>query len=324
MIIDPALRALRSDPASQRAMQAAMEQAKADALKDVGPVRAALMKFSQGAPLEECEGLAELFTSPGRAAAFTEQIVAGMVRAMRETPLGQVPFRHSYSGGFAVVQLAGTGATALSLVSIEGDTLHERPPARTLCFTDNERHEIVLAGEATGRIAKLQIVPDQKARFDFEAAEFKPGHVTRLSGPTETRLVDEVPSGLASLRLTRTPTNPRPTREFCLSDGALVHQASGNRQASRHEMALATLGRMGRSDAVPIVAEMACEQGDDNLRWQALRECLALDTAAGFTALCVVAADPADALAGPAGALRGQLIETYPQLGQLEIAACPA
>ena len=85
---------------------------------------------------------------------------------------------------------------------------------------------------------------------------------------------------------------------------------------------LAMLGRMGRKDAAPHMAELACGEASPELRWQALRECLALDTQAGFGALSVIAARSDDALCGPAGALRAQLIEAHPQLQELE--PCPA
>jgi hypothetical protein len=88
-------------------------------------------------------------------------------------------------------------------------------------------------------------------------------------------------------------------------------------------MMLALLGRMKCSEAAPLMAEIGIEQGADSLRWEALREALALDTAMGFAALCRVARSPLDPLAAPAGALRGQLIETHPQLRAFEEARCP-
>jgi hypothetical protein len=69
------------------------------------------------------------------------------------------------------------------------------------------------------------------------------------------------------------------------------------------------------------MAELACGEASAALRWQALRECLALDTQTGFTALAVIAARTEDALSGPAGALRAQLIEAHPQLQEVE--PCP-
>ena len=104
-----------------------------------------------------------------------------------------------------------------------------------------------------------------------------------------------------------------------LSDGALVHQAAGSPRDSRLELSAALLGRMGRKDAAPLLAAMAEEHGSAALRWQALRECLGLDSAAGFVVLCRLSQNAADPLAAHAGALRAQLLETYPQLA----GACP-
>ena len=85
---------------------------------------------------------------------------------------------------------------------------------------------------------------------------------------------------------------------------------------------MALLGRMDRADAAPLLAGIAQEQGSDALRWQALREALALDTLAGFQALTAIARSDDDALAPAAGTLRSQLVETYPQLAGVE--PCPA
>jgi hypothetical protein len=72
------------------------------------------------------------------------------------------------------------------------------------------------------------------------------------------------------------------------------------------------------------MAAIARGPGDDSLRWQALRECLALDTAHGFRALAAVARTAGDSLAATAGALRAQLVEAHPQLLALEDDRCPA
>ena len=91
---------------------------------------------------------------------------------------------------------------------------------------------------------------------------------------------------------------------------------------SRFELAAALLGRMGRSDAAPLLAAMAEEHGGQSLRWQSLKECLGLDSGAGFAALDRIAAQAGDPLAGPATALRAQLLERYPQLAGA--VPCPA
>lgn len=89
-------------------------------------------------------------------------------------------------------------------------------------------------------------------------------------------------------------------------------------------MMLALLGRMERTDAAPEMAALAREKGRDALRWQALRESLALDTAEGFAALVDVSRDQNDPLCATADALRAQLVAQYPQLLELERKLCPA
>ena len=102
-----------------------------------------------------------------------------------------------------------------------------------------------------------------------------------------------------------------------------MHRASGCRAESQREMATALLGRMGRNDAAPLLAELAMS-GSAHIRWQTLRECLSLDTGEGFAVLSRIAADPRDELAVPAGALRARLLEAHPQLSHIEEAVCPA
>jgi hypothetical protein len=103
----------------------------------------------------------------------------------------------------------------------------------------------------------------------------------------------------------------------------LVHRASGDRHESRDEMMMALLGRMRRKDAASVLAALT-RSGSDHLRWQALRECLALDSAAGFAALGRIATDPTDDLAPEVGALRARLVKAPPQLARWEPAPCPA
>ena len=105
--------------------------------------------------------------------------------------------------------------------------------------------------------------------------------------------------------------------EYRLADGRLLHEAAGSPRDSRLELAAALLGRMGRDDAAPYLAAMAREAGSTSLRWHALRECLGLDTATGFEALCELAATQGDPLAAAAGALRAQLLEAHPNLAEL-------
>ena len=111
---------------------------------------------------------------------------------------------------------------------------------------------------------------------------------------------------------------PLESADALLERGKLIHRAAASPAQSRYELMIALLGRMGRADAAPLLASMALGPDPAPLRWQALRECLGLDTATGFAALSQLARRAGDPLAAPAGALRAQLRESYPQLAQIE------
>ena len=144
-----------------------------------------------------------------------------------------------------------------------------------------------------------------------------------LAGHRQARILRHVHRPLVMLRLVRTAARPLPTRQFAISSGKLLHRAHGDRSESRQELMFALLGRMRRADAAPALAQ-ATLAGSPHLRWQALRECLALDSALGLVTLERMAADRADPLFGPASSLRAQLAEAYPQLDRKGHAVCPA
>lgn len=325
MRIDPVLRALRSDDAPQRRAQSDLEATRDGwrASAVAAPVLAEFDRYGAGAPLEECAALDGMVVDADRACAFLDPLIEDLTASLRRHPLGQIPFRHQYSSGISVLLLAESGRAALTLVTYEGARAGDRREARSVCFSDGERHECCLAGAASGRMVTLIEDGAGSARLGIAPLVLRAGDTLGLDGATAAKLVDRVDGRLTMLRLVRVPRHAEPAREFSLDGGVLLHRASGDRRESREEMTIALLGRMGRKDAVPAI-EGLIEEGSDHLRWQALRQCLALDTARGFAALARIAADPGDALAAPAGALRAALVEAHPQLARLESAACRA
>ncbi|MBD3729161.1 MAG: hypothetical protein IE933_05590 [Sphingomonadales bacterium] len=322
MRIGPILAALRRDPVAQRSDQQAIVDARDEwlASSQSRAVAAGLAAYGAGSALPDSGELASLLSQQRRAGHFADRLMQVMVPALREARLGHVPFRHQYSGGYLILQLLMSGRAALSLAMIEGDRLHDRQAARSVCFSDGERHEIILAGQAQARIVRRSDCNGSKAVLSCERLHLRAGTTIALHGNCETKLVDHVPHRLVSLRLSRTPELPGPSREYRLSDGALIHQASGDLRESQLELAMAVLGKMGRRDAAPALAQRAM-QGNDHHRWQALRECLALDAGEGFAALDRIARDARDPLSPPALALRAQLLAKHPELERIP---CPA
>jgi len=322
MRIDPALRALRSNPASQRIAQTALEKAKADWCNhDVNAaIIAELSRYGGGADLVHCPALRSLVLEPATSADMIDRLVRALLPAIAQCPLSQVPFRHQYAGAMAIMQLAAAGEAAISLILYERRPMESSP--QTVCFTDSERHEIVLAGEGALQIVRRENAAGDHAQLSCRRMLAGPGHTLSLGGMLETKFIERVADRMVILRLSRTAAVPQPSLEFRLGDGALVHRASGSKADSRHEMLLSLLGRMGRTDAVPVMAQMS-RTGSDHVRWQALRECLTLDTARGFSALSAIVRDPGDTLCAHAATLRRQLIAMHPQLAMLEKTPCP-
>lgn len=320
MIIHPELRALRDDDTPQRIAQEALV-ARVSAWRDlphVADLLAAVRSFAKGGDLADFPALARLFEEHGDAAAELARELCGVTAsALADNWLGHAPFRHLTDDTISTLQLARSGYVTLSLVAIDGSGLASRPPATTADFSPSEVWERVLAGKARAVIIDRGATRPGRADLTASDLSLRAGSLIVRDARSRHMRLDSVEGCLVSLRLQRRLPDAGPTREYALADGALVHQAAGTPVDSRTELMMALLGRMGRTDAAPAMAAIAREAGSTALRWQALRECLSLDTATGFSALGEIARRSDDELAPAAGALRSQLIEAHPALKEI-------
>jgi len=332
MRVDPDLAALRSDSApllrgAGLTGTAAQEwrDAHADALAD-------LARFGAGAGLGECSGLAALFHGPCAAAlTAASEGLAGMIGAMRAAPLAPVPWRHFTNGVLHSLVLALAGRGSLSLALLDGAaraTAHDPRGERLVSFQPGEMHVRVLAGGGTARILRNRSDDPRTARIEAEPFTLVRGKSYSLDGAHEALAIDRIDSALVTLRLHRKPLATGPgtgvARQYDLASGALVHQAAGLQDDSRAELGMALLRAMGRRDAAPVFALLA-RSGEPAARWQALRECLALDSAVGLGELCEVSETPGDPLARPARALLDQLCANDPAFAKARgMLLCPA
>lgn len=325
MIVHPDLRALRSDPAPQRHAQERLYRAVGTwrETPEVVAVLADLALYAEGRPLADCAALAALFDEASDLALpLTRAFAAAAAQGLVAAPLGYLPLRHFSDGVISTLLLGHAGSVTLSLVAVDGAGLAARPRPIAVDFRPSDVTEQVLAGAADAELISCRPLGDRLAELSREPLALSAGRVIRRDGAQIAMLLGAVCGCLVTLRLQRRRADAGPTREYALADGRLLHQAASSPRDSRLELTMALLGRMGRADAAPHIAALAREAGSTALRWQALRECLALDTAGGFAALTIVATSPDDPLAALAAALRAQLVETYPQLGALE--SCPA
>ncbi len=261
-----------------------------------------------------------MFTQVGEAERLMALLVRHYCAALAANPIGHPPFRHGFDGAAGTLLLARSGRAQLMIQAREPGRLDHR----AYTFSDASRFDAVLAGEGQGRIVRARPAGGSAVQFDCEALSLRGGERIALDSASETLVIDAVERRLVVLRLMRSAAEPEPGREYDAASGALLSQSAGTLATSRQEMIVTLLGRMGRTEAAPEMARLATGQGDTSLRWQALRECLALDSATGFAALSEVARASDDPLAANAGALRAQLLETYPEFAELESARCRA
>ncbi len=324
MNVRPELQALRSNDAPQRQAQAAVRRTlEAWQAGPGGQAERELAALGQGAELDDLPLLSALF-APGEDAAdrFVDDLVERLLARLSAEPLTQSPLRFSSDDAATTLVLAKSGTVVLTLHAIDGTALARRPAPQSVNFPPAETWERILRGTGSARRVTLNGLADGCARFDFSDEAIGPGQVSHRIGQREARMLRRLDGCLVSLRLQRRSAAGEVTREYALADGRLLHQAAGSPRDSRLELAAALLGRMGRADAAPLLAAMAEEQGGASLRWQALRECLALDSGKGFATLSRIARDAADPLSAPAGALRARLLEAHPQLAGVN--PCPA
>ena len=318
MHLHPMLGALCEDDSPQRAAQVALHAVAADWRADpaIRTLTAELAQFAQGGELDDFAMLSAVLTDHASASRFAADLVGRTCAALMHEPLGHVALRHFTDGAVSTLMLAGAGGTTLALASIDGAGFARRTVPTSVGFAPCDCWDIVLAGTAQA------VLVDGPTRAPGEPLtqtlrSLTPGNTLSRDSARQALMVTTVDGCLVWLRLQRR-RDGEITREHALADGTLLHQAAGSARDSRLELAATLLGRMGRSDAAPLLAAMAEESGTPALRWQALRECLALDSRAGFVTLAAIARSPADPLAMPAGALRAQLLEAHPQLRTLE------
>lgn len=328
MRLDPELCALRHDPApllrgAGLTGAAAREWCEtwADALAD-------LARFGAGAGLGDCPGLAALFGEDNAAGrAIVSGALGPMIAALRGAPLAPVPWRHFTNGVLhsLVLALAGRGSLSLALLDGAAWNAARDPRGEELAsFQPGELHVRVLAGGGAARILRNRSHDLRTARIEAEPLTLQPGAVYRLDGAHEALAIERIDGSLVTLRLHRKPAGASVARQYEIASGALVHQAAGIQDDSRAELAMALLRAMSRRDAAPAFAAIA-RTGEPAARWQALRECLALDSATGLAELCRASQAPGDPLTEPARALLETLCASDPSFAKArEELSCPA
>jgi len=327
MRIDPALAALRGDPAPVAAQSGAHNGALEcwRASPAARPVLDDLERYGAGAALADCPALAK--ACGDGAEGFVSAALAPLVSAMREGPLGQPRLVCSSAGAIHRLTLGAAGRAALSLALVDGVALAQgrKAMASRSVFQPGETHLAVICGCAKARVVRLAGSDVRQRQLDSEPVHLVAGDRLVFDAGREAFDLVDISGALLTLRLHRQGNLAAPIREYDLETGALVHQSAGDPRESRLALAAALAGRMKRRDALPALVRLVSGEAGEGLRWQALREALGLDTAQGFALLLEVARRVGDPLAPAARRLAEDLRARHPALAALEEdTLCPA
>jgi len=280
---------------------------------EVAALGAALARYAAGEALAALPALARLMPGTDAARALVEGFAAPLQAALRAEPLALLPLGHSAAPGIARLRLASHGRAGLTLVAYaaRGYAL----PVSAL-FEDGAAHEIIVAGAGRALVHRLE----EGRRLSSREVALAPGMRLTRHGLEDARQIIAVTQPLLVLQVTREPAHPAPSREIALADGRLIKTISGCKATSQQLMALGVLGALRHAPAVAAMAEVARDpSAPRDLRWEALRQCLALDAPRGLKVLAALADDEGNTLHAPAAALQRQLRATRPDLAAL----CP-
>ena len=309
MIVHPAIAGLRSRPAPQPCLAAAL--ARWHAVPEVQAMVAGLAAFGAGAALDDVPALARLVGDHAFAAGLANGFITPVTAALAAEPLAQLPLGHSAAPGIARIRLATNGRASLALAAYA--QARHRQPASVL-FEDGEAHEIVIAGAGQALCHRIDA-----QGLESRAVACRPGTRLTRGGASEARQFVAVTRPLLVLQLVREAAAPLPSCEVALPDGALIQTISGSKRASQAMMALGVLGALGHRRALePMERLVRDTQGARDLRWEALRQVLGMDAVRGLALLADLAARDGDALALPAAQLQRSLLAAQPELARLE------
>ena len=308
MQIHPMISKLRSAHAPQPCTDGALTAWRS--LPDVAAISVALARFDAGEALADLPPLARITTDHAAARGFVDAFIGPLMAAIKAEPLAQLPIGHSTAQGLARLRLASHGRSALTLVAL-ARRAETQPPS--VLFEDCTVHEIVIAGHASALLHRRT-----GARLKSAAITLTPGTAMTRSGLHETRQITAITHPLLLLQLTCEAARPAPSQEIALADGAVIKTISGCKVTGQNIMALGVLGALAHRPALAEMERLALDSAAlRDLRWEALRQCLALDAPRGLAVLAVLAARVEDPLRPPAASLQHQLVTAHPDLAAL-------
>lgn len=313
MQLHGAIAAYQSDLALRNQTQEAMRITHEQWLNEsTADLRGELCLYDQGEPLEGLALLQGLLCDLEKSTTFVEEFFTRLQLVLKLNPLGEVPLQHRSNSGFARMQLIECGGASLSLCAYE--PVEAKRQIETAQFTDSRSVELVLSGEAQGALYSL-CQNQGRTQIEQRTLHLSAGSQIACQPRRNARQFLAVGQSMLLLQLSRTPKNPAPSMQYRLSDGALLRQTSGNKQASEQVMALAVLGAMEHEQGIEAMVSFAMNTAQDrDARWEAVRQILAMNAQKGLCLLSDLSGESTETLQAPAAKLFDHLVKRNPAL----------
>jgi hypothetical protein len=304
----PDVARLRGAMAPQPACDAALATWRAS--PQVEALRAALGRLEAGAPLADLPSLARLMHDHAAAMQLVEGFLASLMTALRAEPLAHLPIGHSGAPGMARLRLIEHGRSCLMLTALARRARRVSPSA---LFEDGVMHELVVAGRGEALLHHIEGGAVVSAPLALT-----PGARMERNGPDNARQITAITQPLLLLQVTCAAERPGPSREIGVDDGRLIATISGCKRSSQQMMALGVIGALDHRAGIGAMAALAGDASRPrDLRWEAMRQVLAMDAPRGLALLAALAGHGSDTLAVPAAALQRQLIAARPEFADL-------
>lgn len=268
--------------------------------------------------------------------AWIERRLDEALSLARREPFILPPVRLFHGAGLGGLILAECAPISLALIIRPGTAVHagDCPDGHRAIFTPGYGWtRIICAGGARARCYRVPVSAAEEGGC-FTAATASPcvyageqvlhaGDVIAVDQAREAVNIIGGTGDVVMVQLTIQSPSPLPLREYDGRTGRLTGVASSQRANSFRQMGLALLRQMERRDAAPLfVAELASR--DFALRWQVMREFVALDAGAALPHLCDMATDdPHPELRRAAASARDLVVKYHADAAVSRARPCP-
>ncbi len=246
---------------------------------------------------DDAEGVADIAEAMLRDASWVGPLLHPLIAALVADPWFEPPLKVSRDPLRTGAILQENRAVTLSAVVLSADALAAMPAAKTMVASGRMAIvRYVRAGHARLRCwCAGPIGGDIATQAAASAREIAPlsltdNTVVRQDGRDHAYLLERATSDVVTLTMTIRAGAAPYAREYCQEDGALLKIAALDDAPARAAILLALLRLSGRRDAAAAF-DRATRDGAFYLRWQAMREWLALDATAASSRLAEMAAE---------------------------------